>query len=303
MATCNNPKDLKDNILRRLGAPVINVEVTEEQIYDCIGRAMELYGEFHFEALNKSYMAIKLTEDQAKSGLVVLENPQSVFAVTKVIRSSSGLCSSFGGTPYAWFQSMVNGLSGGGQCNTFSPMGGGGIGMYVGFSSYFNLLQDILQPLPDYWYNSVNGQLQFFGNFEEDDVIMVEVYVKSFVELDLSRAVAGRGMIAGSAGCDTMVDDEIIYNNPYAEMTSKFRAGCSSEFMDQNVYNVRWIKDYSTSLVKQLNGYILAKHQGMQLPGGVTVDGIRLIEEANEELANLREELELLEGPLPILMG
>ena len=39
-----NPKTLKDAILRRLGAPVINVEVTEDQIYDCIQRALELYG-------------------------------------------------------------------------------------------------------------------------------------------------------------------------------------------------------------------------------------------------------------------
>ena len=39
-----NPKTLKDAILRRLGAPVINVEVTEDQIYDCIQRALELNG-------------------------------------------------------------------------------------------------------------------------------------------------------------------------------------------------------------------------------------------------------------------
>lgn len=304
MATCHNPKALKDTILTRLGAPVINVEVTEEQIYECIQRAMELYGEFHFEALNKTYMAITLTEEQSKSGLLLLDNPQSLFAVTKILRSARGLCASFGGTPYTWFQGFIGGLAGGGQCNTISPMGGGGLGMYVGFSSYFNLIKDVLQPLPDFWYNSVNGQLQFFGNFEEGDTIIVEVFVKSFVELDLSQSVAGSGILAGSPDCSSLDgSSSAIYNNPYAEMSSKQRAGCSSEFMDQNVYNVRWIKEYSTSLVKQLNGSILAKHQGMQLPGGITVDGLRLLEEASVELQDLREELELLEGPLPILLG
>ena len=41
-----NPKTLKDAILRRLGAPVISVEVTEDQIYDCIQRALELYTDY-----------------------------------------------------------------------------------------------------------------------------------------------------------------------------------------------------------------------------------------------------------------
>nr|DAF95453.1 MAG TPA: neck protein [Myoviridae sp. ctCo31] len=44
----SNPRQLKDLILRRLGAPVINIEITEEQIYDCIYRALELYGEYHY---------------------------------------------------------------------------------------------------------------------------------------------------------------------------------------------------------------------------------------------------------------
>ncbi|APD20561.1 head-tail adaptor Ad2 [Klebsiella phage KPV15] len=56
-----NPKTLKDAILRRLGAPVINVEVTEDQIYDCIQRALELYGEYHFNGLNKGYQVFWLS--------------------------------------------------------------------------------------------------------------------------------------------------------------------------------------------------------------------------------------------------
>ena len=36
--TARNPKELKDVILRRLGAPIINVELTEDMIYDCIQR-------------------------------------------------------------------------------------------------------------------------------------------------------------------------------------------------------------------------------------------------------------------------
>lgn len=302
--TCNNPKELKDAILRRLGAPVINVEVTEEQVYDCIQRAIELYGEYHYEGLNKSYMAVKLTADQAKTGLIMLDKGKSVYAVTKILRTSFGLLGTFGGTPYLWFQDFINGLSSGGSCSTFSAFGDG-VGMYVGLGSYLNLLQDVLSPLPDFWFNSVNGQLQVFGNLQEGDTIIFEVYLKSYVDLDQTSATAGRGMRAGShcAGTESFSDYD-IYNNPSLMTSQMYKAGCNpNTFLDQGVYNVRWVKDYSTSLVKEVNGTILAKHQGMQLPGGVTVDGLRLLEEAREEIENLREELYSLEEPLPIIMG
>lgn len=301
---CNNPKDLKDAILRRLGAPVINVEVTEEQIYDCIQRAMELYGEYHYDGLNKSYMAFKLTAQQAADGLVVLENPYNVFAVTKLLRSKQGCIGSFGGTPAIWFQDFINGLAGGGKCNTFSKFGDG-MSMYVGVSSYFNMLRDIIDPIPDYWFNSTNGQLKLFGNFKEGDVVIAEVFVKSFVPIGSSRALVGSaGFTIGGSECGTIPNDLNTYEDAASQMSAKFKIGQdSSEFLNQNVYNVRWLKDYATSLVKEVNGQILAKHQGMMLPGGVTVDGLRLIQEAKEEIEALRDELYLLEEPIPILMG
>ncbi|MGL4522755.1 MAG: hypothetical protein ACRCWQ_09420 [Bacilli bacterium] len=306
--TCNNPKELKDAILRRLGAPVINVEVTEEQIYDCIQRAMELYGEYHYDGLNKAYMAISLTEEQARTGTVVLEPSDAVFAVTRIVRHSSGCIGSFGGTPYTWFTDFINGLANtGGRCNTYGPFGGaGGMSMYTSLMSYMNMLRDILEPLPDYWFNGTNGQLKLFGNFKEGQTIIIEVSVKSFVPLDKSNAVAGgKGITAGvSCGSMAYISDDDIYMNPAREMATRFKAGAgSAEYLDQNVYNVRWLKDYATSLVKEVNGQVLAKHQGMQLPGGVTVDGLRLLEEARTEIETLRDELYGLEEPLGIIMG
>lgn len=308
--TCNNPKELKDAVLRRLGAPVVNVEVTTEQVYDCIQRAIELYGEYHHEGVNKSYMAVTLTAEQARDGLVLLPNSHSVFAITKILRHSSGCLGTFGGTPYTWFNDFVNGVAGGmGTVNQYGPMAGiGGMSTYTQLMGYMNMMRDILEPLPDYWFNATNGQLRLFGNFKEGQTIIMEVFVKSYVDLDSSRAVVGaKGFTAGSAGaCYTNdgVSDLNIYDDPFRQMTRDFRVGANSaEYMDQNVYNVRWVKDFTTSLVKELNGTILAKHQGMQLPGGVTVDGIRLITEAREEIEMLRDELYGLEEPLPIIMG
>lgn len=301
--TCNNPKELKDAVLRRLGAPVINVEVTEEQVYDCIQRAIELYGEYHYDALNKTYLTFKLTEEQAKSGVLIVNNSQSIFAVTKIVRSSKFDCiGQFGGTPYIWFSDFVNGMAGNGSCNTYNAFGDG-LSMYVQLSSYLNQVQDILRPLPDYWYNSNTGQLKIFGNLKEGQVIIVEAFVKSYVDLDASIARAGAKGFTAGAPCGIAITDAEVYDDPYRQMVNKNRAGSSSTYLDQSVYNVRWVKDYTTALVKEVNGQVLAKHQGMQLPGGVTVDGLRLLEEAKLEKEELRDELYLLEEPLPVIMG
>lgn len=307
--TCNNPKDLKDAILRRMGAPVINVEVTEGQIYDCIQRAIELYGDYHYDGVNKSYMTVVLTEEQAASGVIQLPNPGSVFAVTRMLRYQTGCLGTFGGTTYSWFTDFINGLAGSpGAVSSYGPMGGlGGMSYYTQLMGYMNMVQDILNPLRDYWYNSTNGQLKVFGNLKPGEALIFEVYIKSYVDLDMSYAYAGsHGFTAGAAGvCGSSdISHGDIYDDPYRQMTNKYRAGADSNIpLDQQVYNVRWVKDYSAALVKELNGQILARHQGMQLPGGITVDGIRLIEEAKIEIENLREELYSLEEPLGIIMG
>ena len=152
----SNPKTLKDFILRTLGAPIVNVEVTEEQIYDCIQRTLDMYGEYHYDGTNKAYAVFKLSEEEAKTGVLDMRG-KNVFAVTKIIRSGKDMYFTFGGTPYSWFSDMVLGMSGSaGGCNSFyspySPFSGG-MSYFTQLSSYFSMIQDQFNPLPDYGFN------------------------------------------------------------------------------------------------------------------------------------------------------
>ncbi|QPB12433.1 neck protein [Providencia phage PSTCR6] len=301
-----NPKELKDVILRRLGAPIINVEVTEEQIYDCIQRALELYGEYHFDGLNKSYLTFYIGEDERwVDG--VFELPKSVFAVTQIVRTNIGSITSMDGqATYPWFTDFLLGLAGinggmGSSCSKgYGPNAfGADLGYFTQLMQYRSMMQDMLSPLPDYWQNSDTGQLKIMGNFQKGDLIIVEAYVKSYV--DISDNLGAHVGHFDATGCTSPVNISDIYDDPYKAL-SGIKVG-QQNGVNQGSYNNRWVKDYSTALVKELNGQILAKHQGMQLAGGVTVDGIRLIEEAREEKRILREELELLDAPIGILVG
>ena len=71
-----------------------------------------------------------------------------------------------------------------------------------------------------------------------------------------------------------------------------------------DVYNDRWIKRYLTAGMKQQYGTNLAKFDGIALPGGVTLDGNRIYQEATEELNRLEEEIqEKYELPPMPMMG
>ena len=58
---------------------------------------------------------------------------------------------------------------------------------------------------------------------------------------------------------------------------------------DLNVYNDRWVKEYATALIKQQWGTNLKKFDGVQMPGGVTLNGQTIHDEATTEIENLME--------------
>lgn len=69
------------------------------------------------------------------------------------------------------------------------------------------------------------------------------------------------------------------------------------------VYNDPWLKHYCTSLIKKQWATNVKKFQGLQLPGGVTIDGDKLYSEATEELKQLEEELLNKSAPLDWFLG
>jgi len=71
-----------------------------------------------------------------------------------------------------------------------------------------------------------------------------------------------------------------------------------------DVWNDRFLKKYTTALIKLQWGNNLSKFAGIQMPGGVTLDGVRIMTEAREELEKLEEEMQIINVlPGEIMMG
>lgn len=302
-----NPKELKDAILTRLGAPILNVELTEDMIYNCIQRALELFGEYHYDGLNKGYHAFYIGDDDElyKHGVFDLRG-SNIFAVTKIVRTNIGSITSMdGNATYPWFTDFLLGMAGinggmGSSCNKFyGPNAfGADLGYFTQLMTYMSMMQDMLSPLPDFWYNGANEQLKVMGNFQKRDVIIVEVFTLAYSGVDKTVGnTAGYGY-AGPADQWTVAEQ---WDNMDRSLPQ--RVAGEDSMVKQGAYNNRWVKDYATTLSKELLGQVLAKHQGLQLPGGVTLNGERLLEEAEREKERLREELYLLDPPFGILIG
>ena len=58
-----------------------------------------------------------------------------------------------------------------------------------------------------------------------------------------------------------------------------------------SVWNDMWLKEYTTSLIKQQWGSNLIKFEGMQLPGGVTLNGRQIFEDGTADVERLREKI------------
>lgn len=65
-----------------------------------------------------------------------------------------------------------------------------------------------------------------------------------------------------------------------------------------SVWDDMWLKEYGTALIKQQWGSNLMKFEGMQLPGGVQLNGRQIFDDATNEIAQLRERIRL-EHELP----
>jgi hypothetical protein len=82
--------------------------------------------------------------------------------------------------------------------------------------------------------------------------------------------------------------DEDVQTNQYI-MIDGYKTVNPETYPD--VWDDQWLKKYATALVKKQWGENLKKFEGMNLPGGLTFNGQKIWDEANEEVIKLEDEV------------
>tara|TARA_X000001316_G_C922057_1_gene36836 strand:+ start:562 stop:1317 length:756 start_codon:yes stop_codon:yes gene_type:complete len=246
MANPSSRATLIDYCKRRLGDPVIEINVDEDQLEDRLDEALQIFQEYHSEATFRSYVSHQITSTDVTNEYVSVGS--DVLTVTKMfaLNSSFGSSLNFFDIKY---QMMLNDIA---DMHNYI----GDLAYYEQMQQYLSLLDMKLNGTPQVNYSRKQDRLYIFGDFVDSDI---------------------------KAG------DYIVYE--------AYKIISESSFT--KVFNDMWLKEYTTQLIKQQWGSNLIKFEGMQLPGGVTMNGQKIYDDSTQELIRLREQLRL-EHELPI---
>lgn len=240
-------ESLIEYCLRRLGAPVLEINVDPDQVEDRIDEALQYFQEYHSDATFKTFVKHQVTSTDVDNEYIeISENIQFISRLFPVRTGFTGR-----GMFDIKYQMHMQDM------RQFT----GQIAHYHQMQQYLSLLEQEFTGMPQTEFTRHQNRLYIFGDFgdqsiREGDWIVVEAY--------------------------QIVDPEI----------------------HGSVYNDMWIKEYSTALIKEQWGANLLKFEGMQLPGGVTMNGRQIFEDAMTEQERLREKIRMEhEYPIDFFVG
>ena len=104
MATPTTREELKQYALRKLGAPVIEINVDDAQLEDSIDDAIQIFNEYHFDGVERALFKVEVTDTDISNGYIdtsaigftgpndapQVSNGGSIISVTKVFQFDAG---------------------------------------------------------------------------------------------------------------------------------------------------------------------------------------------------------------------
>lgn len=82
MADVTSRDELKDYCLRRLGAPVITINVDDDQLEDRLDDAFQFYQDYHFDASLLTYWKHEITQEDITNRYFKID--PSIFGITRI---------------------------------------------------------------------------------------------------------------------------------------------------------------------------------------------------------------------------
>ena len=320
MAVPNSKSTFIDYCLRALGAPVIEINVDDDQVDDRVNEALQFYQTYHSDAIEKVYLKHKVTN----STLTLSASVASNFTVGEIITGGTSgakaLIKTATGTTIT-YNTLVNwdkvfttetitGTDSGTTATVSSIVKGD---MENGYVTIPELVTDVLSVMPikdavsstnmfDIKYQMhLNDMysLGFLGSLTE--YVMTQQWL-SLLDMVIDD---GKKSLSFDRHKDQLRIDmdwnvEVDVDNYI--LIECYRVIDPDSFTE--VYNDYFLKRYATALIKRQWGTNLLKFEGMVMPGGVTFNGRQLFDDANEELLKLEEECRLnWEQPVDFYTG
>ena len=230
MAIPTSKAELKEYALRRLGKPVLEINVSDDEVDDAIDYTIQKFQQYHYDGAQRCYLKHKVTQD-------VIDRSEANTTST----SKAGNDTWLEGNGYIEIPDHILSIEG-----IFSFTDKGTSNMFdIRYQMRLNDLYDFTST-QFYHYYMIQQHLGTF-DWPQDAQLDQYIVIKAWRALDPTTWT--------------------------------------------EIYNQMWVKDYASAKIKKQWGQNLTKFQSVQMPGGITLNGEMIYNDAVEELKNLDEQL------------
>ena len=293
-----------DYCKRRLGFPVIDINVDDDQVNDRVDDALQFFEDYHFDGVEKMYMKHQITQTDIDRRWIYC--PDAVIYVVGMF-------------PFDDSNSSINMFDLRYQLRLHDLYDFTSVS-YVSYEitmQHIRTLNLLFSGTPQIRFNRKQNKIFLDIDWSRD------LSVGDYVVIDCYRAIrpatitlTGTGTAVTSAntiaGTNTVFDQELLEGDiitldgqelQVSKITSptslstigpvatNVTNGVLTKPGNSEVWNDRFLKRYATALIKYQWGSNLSKFAGIQMPGGVTLDGVRIMTEAKEEMDKIEEDM------------
>ena len=304
MAQPTTRQQFIDYCKRRLGFPVIDINVDDDQISDRVDDALQFFEDYHFDGVEKMYMKHQITQADIDRRWIYCPD-----AVTYVV----------GMFPFDDSNASINMFDLRYQLRLHDLYDFTSVS-YVSYEitmQHIRTLNLLFSGTPQIRFNRKQNKIFLDIDWSRD------VSVGDYVVIDCYRAIrpatitlTGTGTAVTTAntitGTGTIFDQELLEGDvitlggqelqvnqitsptsltTIGPVTTNVTNGVLTKPGNSEVFNDRFLKRYATALIKYQWGSNLSKFAGIQMPGGVTLDGVRIMTEAKEEMDKIEEDM------------
>lgn len=308
LASLQGRKDLIHWCLRKLGAPVIDINVDEDQIEDRIDEALFYFRDYHFDGVERCYLhhqitASTLTLDASYTGNVnknaTLTGQTSGATALAFDKSADGFTIRFvslNGKQFApgEFVAVEGETTQAKIANNATAIKLGDIdNKYIELGTKVLSVTNVIPQESSSIGGNLGGMFDFQYQFALNN--MFNLASTDLVTYDIYKRYIGMWefMFRGTKGIrfnrktDRVYLDVQTWTVDQWIVLETWTALNPTQYTE--IYSDEFVREYACALIKQQWGSNLKKFSGIQLPGGTTLNGQQIYEEATTDLEKLRE--------------
>ena len=266
MAQPASRSQLKDYCLRQLGAPVLEINVADEQVDDIIDDALQYFHERHFDGVLRTYLKYQVTQNDIDRG----KGPgqDGVLGIVTTTASSTIDGSEM---QFDWKEN-----------SNYLQVPPAVIGVEKIF--HFDGSATITNNMFSVKYQLFLNDIYFWGAMEMLTYTMTRTYLS-----DMDFALTTQKQVRFNQRMDRLyldIDWETLTVGDWLIMDC-YRTLDPNDYA--RVWNDSFLKKYTAALLKKQWGQNLIKFNGVKLPGGVELNGRDIYEDGVKELEVIRE--------------